>query len=316
MSEYTWYPSITAPDVAPMRVIDARLTLRDQSVMRVPERKILCHTWGLPVTVFLLGETGDFALPERLSILYFSYLEDCFYGGDMTLPGEELNRLWELGMLHPESHQKTNYESFIIGLAPQGYVQIWLYGHGVSRTFCTGQMGKANYDWEKFLDNPDVSRADYIDTVLRDKMGNERLIDIRTDKLILKSWKAKAEKYNWIPQVTSQLAISGVWIYYVNGDREFLSWENEFRNFDERALPQSMSISFMTEDDKRHIVKADLPPVIFGKALKILKSQGQKMPLTMDVIIPSIEKKLFVYLSNENTYISLEPQEVKFYTSR
>lgn len=316
MSEYSWYPSITAPDVAPMRVIDARLALRDLSVMRVPERKILGHTWGVPVTVFLLGETGDFSLPERLSILYFSFLEDCFYGGDITFSGEELSRLWDLGMLHPDSHQKTNYESFIIGLAPQGFVQIWLYGHGVSRTFCTGQTEKVNYDWEKFLNNTNISRADYIDSVLRSKLGNERLIELRTDKLILKSWKDKAEKHKWMPLVTSQLAISGVWIYYVNGDREFLAWENEFRNFDERAIPQSIGISFMTEDDKRHIVKAELSPMLFENTLKKLKNREQKLPLTMHVIIPSIDKKLFVYLSNEHTYISLEPHEVKFYTCR
>lgn len=192
------------------------------------------------------------------------------------MPEEELNRLWNLGMLNPDSHQKTNYESFIIGLAPQGYVQVWLYGHGVSRTFCTGQIDKVNYNWEKFLDNPDVSRANYVDSVLKDKLGNERLVELRTDKLILKSWKDLAVKFNWIPQVTSQLTVTGVWIYYVNGDREFLAWENEFRNFDERSIPKSISISFMTEDGKRHLVKAVLSPGLFRNTMKKLKIRDRK----------------------------------------
>src|SRR5690625_6974339 len=64
-------------------------------------------------------------LPDRLKITFLSYLEDQFYEGVFDLPYETILSLFK--------EQSTNggpeYHRIMVGVAPGGYVAVWLKGH-------------------------------------------------------------------------------------------------------------------------------------------------------------------------------------------
>jgi hypothetical protein len=314
MENHTWYPSITAPSGIPMRVVDARLLLTDGTVMRIPEGKILCHTWGRPVTVFILGESDAFPLPERLIILYFSYWENCFFEGKLDLPVNEMTEIWNEGVLDSMRSSKAHYESIVIGVAPEGIIQIWFFGHGVSRSVFLGSLTKSEYAWEKFIDDPGINRAQYVTSVLQDKFGKEKFESLKQDRKFLSDWGKRNNKFQWDIHVVSQLKIESTWIDYINGEREFILWENDFRNFNLRAVPNALQIKFVTDNGKRHSMAVEIDPASFEAALKLFTEKGDADKLFLVVQIPAFKKETFICLSSDIFYHQIVVRKVKFYT--
>jgi len=106
------------------------------------------------------------------------------------------------------------------------------------------------------------------------------------------------------------------WIEYINGEKEFILWSNEFRLLHHRAIPERMRVSFQDQSEKKHLLNFSIPSGKLKEAQLKLSSGKTDFPLEINLFIPLIEKEPKLYLSSKTHYIEIPMTDVKFYTLR
>lgn len=72
--------------------------------------------------------TGEF-IPNELSITWFSFAEDKFYGGTFSLPTDAMRVLFEQGCISAAG-VKTKYQYMVVNAYPEGGVALWMKSSG------------------------------------------------------------------------------------------------------------------------------------------------------------------------------------------
>ncbi|MGI4863604.1 MAG: DUF2931 family protein [Janthinobacterium lividum] len=93
----------------------------------VPGGHTLEGNWGASGTAWAVGDEMQ-AVPERLSMLWFSYAEDKFYQGEFALPQEKIYALLKAGYWNQDKKQHDTYNEFTVCVLPKGVVVVWLTG--------------------------------------------------------------------------------------------------------------------------------------------------------------------------------------------
>ena len=93
----------------------------------VPSGHTLEANWGASGTVWAVGDEFQ-AVPERLTMLWFSYAEDKFYRGEFALPQEKLYNLLKQGTWDLKKQKHVTYNQFTVCVLPKGVVVVWLTG--------------------------------------------------------------------------------------------------------------------------------------------------------------------------------------------
>jgi hypothetical protein len=114
------------------------VTIERQNWMKDALGKVVAQWWGAG-NVWGLGGTpmgGDkrrARLPKTLRTTYYDYQEDRFYQLDAELPLQKLHALFKETVVSPSlNYGKVvpKFDTFKIGIAPQGHVVVWVGGRG------------------------------------------------------------------------------------------------------------------------------------------------------------------------------------------
>ena len=127
--EYEWGISVNAPIGYPIHVYAGRVG---------PEyitSDLWCSTeepdWG---SAYVNEENDPKELPKDIDIVWFSFIENCFYNLQASLDYEKIEKLFKEGfeqrIRYGELHH-TTYNGLVVGLAPGGTVVVWV-GKGYS----------------------------------------------------------------------------------------------------------------------------------------------------------------------------------------
>ena len=127
--EYEWGISVNAPIGYPIHVYARRVG--PQYIMS----DLWCSTeepdWG---SAYVNEGNDPKELPKNIDIVWFSFIENCFYNLQAPLDYEKIEKLFKKGFeqrIRYGELRHTTYNGLVVGLAPGGTVVVWV-GKGYS----------------------------------------------------------------------------------------------------------------------------------------------------------------------------------------
>ena len=187
----------------------------------VPSGHVLRGNWGASGTAWAVGDEMQ-AVPERLTMLWFSYAEDKFYKGDFALPQEKLYQLLQQGSWDIDKNKQVTYDEFVVCVLPKGGVAVWLSGGNqvlVGR-FQAQETVPSAADYQRYYG--DASRAEFVQ-MRRGQMPAAVQTEIKAGTMSTKKWDEYLKTYPW------QVAFNVPVTFYRSYSMQYVS--AEYTNF-------------------------------------------------------------------------------------
>lgn len=196
--KFRWSVEVGADLTAPMEVAYGDFTDSKGEFQWIPSGEYLGNNrWEDGGGSYVVGDETR-RIPERMSITWFSYTEDKFYTGDFELPQKRIYDLFKKDygyyMEDNGTQSKNEYNTFTIGLAPQGLLTLWISGCATTEigTFQAHEDLTAN--WNVFSKNP--NREEVIKNYQKDMLPFVQE-EIKQNKISNKIYKNRLKRYNY-----------------------------------------------------------------------------------------------------------------------
>ncbi len=240
MERYEWRPTESAFQEYPMQLVKGDLHLADGSSIYIPSKSLIKNGWGNVGSVHIVGPDAK-AVPKTLEISWFSFTEDRFYAGTFPLPSEKIAALMTQGAVDQVTQTRSTYDYVIVGLAPEGGVTLWLAGGGQVTTVAHFRAEAVALDWQSFIKNTRVSRADYVEKMLRYALTDNGYARLKQTGIAPDLWLTYQKKYRWKERV-SGTAHNSWWLTTFNGDIQHLN--SDATDDEWRAVPKSIRLKW------------------------------------------------------------------------
>jgi DUF2931 family protein len=242
---FEWLPTEAAPDRFPVHLIQGDLYFADGRSIYVPDGRDVANGWGARGSTHIVGDAAK-PVPVRLEVAWFSYTEDRFYQGTFPLPAEAMTALFKAGVTDPLTGRPLGFERIIVGMAPQGVVSVWMAAGAEVVEVASFVALQASLPWEAVLDNPEVSRGDFIRQVLKAKLGADGLARFDGEGVPKGLYQGYRAQYLWGPQITGDGTPTALWIRSFNGENTFLGQAGPAIPRDSRPVPAEMLLDWIT----------------------------------------------------------------------
>lgn len=131
---YNYSVAVVAPETYPMHVREADFLLPDDDFKSADQEEVnsFSTTWG--VSYATTNHARMKRLPKQLVLKYFSYRDEKFYSDTLDLPEKEILNIFKTAKKNKQFVELSSYAgkkdglNFVIGLANNGNVVIWLRG--------------------------------------------------------------------------------------------------------------------------------------------------------------------------------------------
>lgn len=167
-----WRLGVNAPKYYPIIIASGGLSNGSKSAS-LTTRADINDGWGQGG----LEMSTSYFIPNKLSVEWFSYAEDKFYGGTFSLPEETISTLMKQGYTMPNG-KLLGYYYLFVNMYPKGGVALWAKAPG-SRCVEIGhfQAKEIDYDWSSMYPSSKKSgREKYNKMVMSDTEGAEEYI--------------------------------------------------------------------------------------------------------------------------------------------
>lgn len=215
--KYDWLATESAPADYPMEVLSGNLRYHGDAKGRglyVPARSIIFQGWGNGVSTHITGEDLK-ALPDHLSITYFSYAENTFYSGQFDLPYDKILKLFKEGSRNQDDPDWYHY--ITVGVAPGGAVSVWVSGLVRKIEIFHGQAEKVEMNIVEVMDLGKNDPSLYVQDVLTSSVKPAALEIMRKHGIPYGLWGKYRTQYNWVP-VFMNSQPENTRIVYFNGE--------------------------------------------------------------------------------------------------
>ncbi|QRK10911.1 DUF2931 family protein [Archangium violaceum] len=240
---FEWLPTESAPERFPVRLIRGDLFFADGRSIYVPDGRDVANGWGLRGSTHIVDEATK-PVPVRLEVAWFSYTEDRFYQGAFELPAEAMTARFMAGVTDPLTGRPLGFERIIVGMAPEGLVSVWMSAGAEVVEMAAFVAPQGSLPWKKVLDNPEVSRADFIRQVLKAKLGADGLARFDREGVPKGLYQGYRVQYLWRPQITGDGTPTGLWIRSFNGENAFIGPAGPAIARDTRPVPAEVQLDW------------------------------------------------------------------------
>lgn len=240
MNTFEWKASESAPTGIPMEIVRGDLYAPDDSSVYVPDGVVINHGWGEMRSSHSVGPEKK-ALPSRLEITFFSYLENQFYQGVFELPYDEIVDAFNQGYILVGDESKSYLTRIVVGVAPGGAVSVWLTGPGRKEQVFFGYASSSNIEWPSFKQNSAVPREQYVQYVVSKKLDSTLRDSVDYERKILEQWEQYQKLYRWnLKIVFGDYSVNNIYIKFFNGElKNIISLEKPLV---EMPIPKSISV--------------------------------------------------------------------------
>jgi len=316
MSKLDWIATECAPKNFPVKIVSGLLYFEDGSSTYVPPGKVIHNGWG-EIGSIHLSEQIDLPFPVKIYILWFSYRENKFFECEADLPETEIKNIMETGFSEPLSVNKVKADKIIVGLAPGGDVILWAAAAGVVVEMVAFKALEVKYKWRQFLNNNSLSRNDYVEMILKEKLGEIEFKKSLQVAVPAGKWASFREKFCWTPRVVVLSDNIRLWVKKFNGERIYYNTKDlsSLNEKEETALPEEINISYVNFEGKHFELMLRFKEEIIFKAFKKMASISPKETLRIVIEINDAAHQVLVFLANEVSYIVISPSEINKFKS-
>lgn len=227
--KFEWSATLSAPCEYPMQVLSGCI-MSDTYSQSFSNWGIINVGWGDGGG--MIASSGKKEIPDSLLLLWLSFAEQKFYKGEFELPREKILHYMNKGFMDMDGNMqiKKTYNTFVVGLAAEGRVAVWLADGGQTRQFEIAHfqaMEETGINPE-FVPEDDqyIFKPNYISFV----MNNEKIMKPEIKERIAlhgypppETYDYYTKKYLWDLDV--RLPAGSVLTHFVmkmcNGEREF-----------------------------------------------------------------------------------------------
>lgn len=246
--EYRWNVSESAPKEYPMQIIDGDFEALDGYQKGIPTRVNLYNGWGEGRSRMATGKE-ELPVPKSFGITWYSYREDVFYRGDFVLPTEKINKLIEESKKpRPFTGIVREGGSFIVGIAPEGFVTVWMQGLGFGSVIFTGFAEPVtDVPPEAIFDYPDMTREEIREMVIQDAMEDAKGSPNLNN---LQYWQQlHSELYTYDLVVENPYSVYDASMSHLDSTRNGY-YGDELDEFGKlkRSIPTTLNVSFLFPD--------------------------------------------------------------------
>lgn len=165
-----WQPGINAPKYNPIKPVFGSFS-DGNNVCSIATGGIQSDGWG---ESGMEMSTGHF-VPNKLTIGWFSFIEDKFYKGEFTLPADTLYTLFKQGFI---DRDYFGYKNLVVNVYPKGGVALWMECGGCRKVEIAHFQGEEmEYDWKSmFPSTMQKTRTEYNEFVMEQVKGSTEYI--------------------------------------------------------------------------------------------------------------------------------------------
>lgn len=226
MDSFEWLPTECADERYPMQLVSGELHCSDGDIVPVPAGKIVNNGWGEVGSRRLVGAERKL-VPQQLTAAWFSFTEDQFFAGTLELPHAELTRLFVHGFNAPLSREPVTWSKIIVGMGLGGNTSVWLAGSGLVREIASAKFESAQLEWAQVLDNPDISRSQFVGSKLRSRLSTAELKALAAHGPPVSTWPRYSQRYRWRIRVDGIQVPLHMFVRSFNGDRHFYDFARQ-----------------------------------------------------------------------------------------
>ncbi|WP_240723688.1 DUF2931 family protein [Flavobacterium sp. J27] len=257
--KFDWSATLSAPKEYPVQVYRGEITAKDytQSLSGFGD---INYGWGEEGGTVVMGPDLK-SIPDSLEIAWHSFVDQKNFEGKWALPKEELIKLFNEGIVNKVTNKKITYNKFVVGLAPNGLVVIWL-------SSVRGQVEIAHYKAKEVSvnvetiseENKPIFSKKYNDVVLSE-LNNE----YNTFERIKKKEYPKTDlyegyrlRYLWKPLIElsdNEMLINFVMHTY-NGEIEIESSNKKEQlnvSYKERGVLKYLAFGWIDKEQKKEV---------------------------------------------------------------
>lgn len=305
--EFEWLPTECADQRYPMQLVYGLLKSPGGTPIPVPTDKIINNGWGEIGSRRLIGPAQK-PVPEKLELAWFSYAEDRFYGGEIALPHALLTQLFEEGFEVPLTRERSTWQKIIVGMGLGGWISIWMAGSGLVREVASARLAPVSVDWSRVLDNPDISRADYVRTVLSRRLGQEAAEALRKNGPPVSSWPRYAQRERWQLAVEAGAKPHYLFVRGFNGERLFQDFTRSAPGVFE-PIPRHVQIAYQTPAGKRLLAEISFDEAEIFRAFAQARAGGiAPLTLRLNLQAPS---RISLALESTTGRIALQHSQIQ-----
>ena len=243
--KFQWSATVSAPREYPIRVLSGFIMSDNYS--QGLDFGICNAGWGYANRKN--AGSGKKELPDSLMVLWLSFAEKKFYRGEFELPREKIRHYMKEGFMSEsrDGPVKDTYETFVVGLAPEGRVAVWLADGGQTRQVELARFQAREETGLDYRNVPEdhrhIFRPDYIPSV----MNNEMIIKPEIKERIASHgypppevYDSYAKRYPWTPEIRLPAGSKVTWNFM-----EMCNGENEFSLTDTMTLKEQRAIPYV-----------------------------------------------------------------------
>lgn len=110
------------------------------------------------------------------------------------------------------------FNRLIFGFGPEGEGAIWVSGHANAIDVFRFKGAEAPIEWTELIDNPDISRSEFISRVLDSTLGPQAAQDALRTGYQIGTWPRRQQRWTWDLSVTGAAEISLLKFAALNGE--------------------------------------------------------------------------------------------------
>ncbi|SHM11549.1 Protein of unknown function [Hymenobacter psychrotolerans DSM 18569] len=298
----------------PMTIQFGAFVRSDGKTFKVPSGHTLEGSWGNSSIGWAVGDEFQPA-PEKLEILYFSYLEDTFYEGTFALPQQRLHELLQAGFWDLEKKQHTTYTSFTVCVLPKGAVVVWLVGAGRQVLVGRYQAAASTVDFRRFY--PKSDRVN----MLKNKIAaapSAVQAQLKAGTLSPRQWDEYLKTYSWHVALPQFVTLYNYRVNFLSAEytsspdtQDMAPYLRAALTPQARPLPAKFSLYVTDEAGHKYSLKTDFDEAETQAVFQQLHQAHPAGPITLHIETDKYVKAATLVLESGGQRIPLTKSPVR-----
>jgi len=311
MSKYEWLPTESAEKQFPMQIVKGDFYFKNGDSIYIPDGRVIENGWGKVGSTHLVGEDSK-PLPYKLAIKWFSYIENKFYSGEFNLPYDDIKHFFEEGFESHVDGKQTPYKYIIVGLGLNGEIFIWLAGGSVVLEVALFQAKEATMDWTLIVDNPKISRNQFIDLILADSLSPDQILQAKNQAGRNDPWERYKVKYRWGLDIVGTPELQSLWLTNFNGEKEYLNYSRGISDKNIlRSVPVKIDIDWRSSSGNAYNANIIFNEEEMFKAFNKLYASDPNDPLQLQIEIDDLLNKVKTKIINSKYTLGIKEAKIE-----